>query len=103
MTTTYGNNDRLTEIINQCQEPRRVLALLALIVKAQTRKKRISDFDCIHNPEVASTRDFIVYGLWATPNQFLDISSTNAVPFHLTSKVPKHFLTAFQIYEFSFL
>lgn len=33
MTTTYGNNDRLTEIINQCQEPRRVLALLALIVK----------------------------------------------------------------------
>lgn len=33
MTTTYGNNDRLTETINQCQEPRRVLALLALIVK----------------------------------------------------------------------
>lgn len=32
-TTTYGNNDRLTEIINQCAEPRRVLTLLALLVE----------------------------------------------------------------------
>lgn len=44
-TTTYGNNDKLTENINRCAEPRRVLTLLALLVEPgpnqrnNTRKK----------------------------------------------------------------
>ena len=32
-TTTYGNNDRLTERINRCHNPRLALALLVAILE----------------------------------------------------------------------
>lgn len=32
MTTTYGNNDRLTERINRCHDPRAALAILCAVL-----------------------------------------------------------------------
>ena len=32
MTTTYGNNDRLTERLNRCHNPRAALAVLCAVL-----------------------------------------------------------------------
>ena len=33
-TTTYGNNDRLTERLNRCHNPRAALAVLCVVLSA---------------------------------------------------------------------
>lgn len=37
-TTTYGNNDRLTERINRCKNPRLALALLVAILEPRVNQ-----------------------------------------------------------------
>lgn len=60
-TTTYGNNDRLTERINRCRDPQAALAILTALLSGykSTSKQPCSDADFYGGNNLKLARHFL--------------------------------------------
>ena len=61
MTTTYGNNDRLTERINRCRDPQAALAILTAVLSGykSTSKEPCSGADFYGGTNLKLARHFL--------------------------------------------
>ena len=61
MTTTYGNNDRLTERINRCRDPQAALAILTAVLSGykSTSKEPCSGADFYGGNNLKLARHFL--------------------------------------------
>ena len=61
MTTTYGNNDRLTERINRCRDPQAALAILTAVLSGykNTSKEPCSGADFYGGNNLKLARHFL--------------------------------------------
>ena len=61
MTTTYGNNDRLTERINRCRDPQAALAILTAVLSGykRTSKEPCSGADFYGGNNLKLARHFL--------------------------------------------
>lgn len=60
-TTTYGNNDRLTERINRCRDPQAALAILTAVLTSykSTNKQPCSGADFYGGNNLKLARHFL--------------------------------------------